>query len=445
MTKLAVLGTGYVGLVTAACLADRGVEVVCVDRDPTRVAAVERGRAPFHEPGLGDLLARTAGKTLRATADLGLAVAGADLVMVAVGTPSGADGIDLRQVREACRGIAAHLSQAAPYPVVVVKSTVVPGTTDEVVIRELESASGRQVGRDLGVAVNPEFLTEGQAVEDFDQPDRIVVGASDSRTAAKVLELYRSFPDAPTLVTTPSTAEMIKYASNTLLATLISFSNEIADLSAAVDGVDVVEVMKGVHASRYLTAVQGEHSWSAPINAFLKAGCGFGGSCLPKDTAALVALGEGLGVSLPLLSSVLDVNARRAAQVVDLVLSGLCEVDNARVAVLGLSFKPDTSDVRESPAFPILRLLHAMGIALVAHDPIAIPEAQAHLELEGIEFEPDLRVALKGADVVVLVTSWPQYEVVPRLLTELDSDALMVDGRRMLDRASVRRYAGVGV
>lgn len=444
MTKLAVLGTGYVGLVTGACLADRGVDVVCIDIDDQRVEAVNHGRAPFHEPGLEHVLARTAGKSLQATTDLSAAVRGADLIMIAVGTPSGPAGIDLRQVRQASRDIAGQLPQAAPYPVVVVKSTVVPGTTENAVVGELESASGLVVGRDIGVAVNPEFLTEGTAVEDFDQPDRIVVGASDPRAAEKVLTLYESFPETPKIVTTPSTAEMIKYASNTLLSTMISFTNEIADLCAAVGGVDVVDVMRGVHASRYLTTTERGESWSAPITAFLEAGCGFGGSCLPKDTRALVSLGHELGLSVPLLTAVLDVNSGRAARVVELVEDGLGTLPGSRVAVLGLAFRPNTSDVRESPAFPIMRQLREAGASLVAHDPVAIPEFRASLDLDDVEYEPDLRSAIRRADAVVLVTRWPEYGEVPRLLDEVGSTALVVDGRRMLDSDSVGRYVGIG-
>ena len=245
MTRLAIIGAGYVGLVTGACLAERGIEVVCVDLDPIRVDDINHGRAPFHEPGLDALLTRTAGHGLAATTDVTEAVRGADVIMLAVGTPSRDGRIDLGQIREAGRLVGELLHTAAAFPVVVVKSTVVPGTTRDVVIPVLEAASGKVAGRDFGVGVNPEFLSEGRAIEDFAKPDRVVVGAEDPRSSDIIASLYAAFPDVPMIRVNTATAEMIKYASNTLLSTLVSFTNEIANLGTAVGGVDTVEVMRG--------------------------------------------------------------------------------------------------------------------------------------------------------------------------------------------------------
>lgn len=445
MSNLVVVGVGYVGLVTGACLADRGVSVTCVDRDPDRVATVNHAQAPFHEPGLDDVLGRTVGSGLCATTVLPEAMAGADAVMIAVGTPTGPGGIDLGQVRSVCRDIGRNLRSAGDYPVVVVKSTVVPGTTAAVVVPELEHASGLEAGRDFGVAVNPEFLTEGTAVEDFEVPDRIVVGADDDRTVEVVLSLYSGFSDVRTIVTTPASAEMIKYASNTLLSTLISFSNEIADLSTVTEGVDVVDVMAGVHSSRYLSGRAGGATWDAPIQAFLRAGCGFGGSCLPKDTQALVARGGELGLDMPLLSAVLEVNRRRAGGLVDRVERAVGSLAGRRVAVLGLAFKEDTSDVRESPAIPIIRLLVETGARVVAHDPVAIPEAQRIPSMPEIAYEANLNTAVRDSDVVVVVTRWAEYSYLPDILRDLGIDPLVVDGRRMFDSTSLPRYLGIGV
>ena len=444
MTRLAIVGAGYVGLVTGACLAETGVEVVCVDLDRGRVAAITNGMAPFHEPGLDDLLARVAGNGLTATADLAAAVHGADVVMLAVGTPSRDGAIDLTQVRQAARLVGGLLHTAAGFPVVVVKSTVVPGTTRDVVRPILEDASGRTAGLDFGVAVNPEFLTEGTAVQDFAHPDRIVAGADDERSGEILAQLYAAFPNAPLVHVNTATAEMIKYASNTLLATLISFSNELANLGAAVGDVDTVEVMRGVHTSRYLTTQVDGPPPMAAIASFLAAGTGYGGSCLPKDTQALIARGAELGQPMRILRAVEAVNQAQAGELVTLVERTLGPMAGRRIAVLGLSFKPDTDDVRESPALRVIPALLERGAEVIAHDPVAIEPARRALGDLLVRYEPDLAAALAGADAVVIVTRWQDYERVPSLIEDRHPPVPVIDGRRMLDPESVERYSGIG-
>jgi UDPglucose 6-dehydrogenase/GDP-mannose 6-dehydrogenase len=442
--RLVIVGSGYVGLVTGACLASVGLDVVCVDVDPARVADIQGGRAPFHEPGLDELLAEVVGRGLQATSSLDEAVPGADVLMVAVGTPSRDGTIDLSIVRSAVEAIGRALPRAGGYPVVVTKSTVVPGTTRDVVLPLLEQVSGLRAGRDFGVAVNPEFLTEGTAVADFLHPDRIVVGAEDPRADEIVTGLYAAF-DAPVIHTNTATAEMIKYASNTLLATMISLSNEIANLGAAVGGVDVAEVMDGVHASRYLTIADGNGTRvTAPLAAYLKAGSGYGGSCLPKDTQALVGLGRRLGRPMPLLEAVEAVNAGQPGVLVDLVDRELGGVVGRRIGVLGLAFKPDTDDVRESPSFPVIRALVARGAIVSAHDPYAIEPARAALAGLDVRFEPDVARLVGQVDALVLITAWDEYRRLPELLAGMAAPPLVVDGRRFLPPDAVPRYAGIG-
>jgi UDPglucose 6-dehydrogenase len=444
VTRLAIVGAGYVGLVTGVCLADVGIEVICVDVDPARVAGIAHGRAPFHEPGLDELLGRVAGHGLSATTDLTEAMTGTDVVMLAVGTPSRDGAIDLTQIREAARLVGGLLDVAAPYPVVVIKSTVVPGTTRDVVTPILEAASERVAGEGFGVGVNPEFLTEGTAVLDFASPDRIVVGADDARSGDVIAGLYGAFPGVPVIRVNTATAEMIKYASNAMLATAISFANEIANLGSEIGGVDVVEVMQGVHLSRYLTTRAGDGtSITASLSSFLEAGCGYGGSCLPKDVAALAARGREVGSRLLLLEAVAQVNDRQPDRLVELVRRGLGTLVGRRVTVLGLAFKPDTDDVRSSPAFPVLRSLRAAGAEVSVHDPLVGPEA-----LDGfgdVTYVEDLTDAVKQAEAVIIVTRWDDYRRVPELVGQLDPPPLVVDGRRMLDRGSVPSYTGIGL
>ena len=438
--NVAVIGTGYVGLVSAAGLAFIGHDVTCVDIDPDRVATLERGEAPIHEPGLDDLLTKSS-ERIHATTDLTAAVTGADLTLICVGTPSRSDGsIDLSFVERAALQVGEALAGGTRFHAVVVKSTVVPGSTDTVVLPAVEEASGREVGGDIGVGVNPEFLTEGQAVDDFLRPDRIVIGG-DPGTIEVLRRLYEPFSDVPVIATSTRNAEMIKYASNALLATAISFANEIADLGSAIGDVDVAEVMAGVHASRYLTSTlpNGDRI-RAGLAPYLEAGCGYGGSCLPKDVAALTSRGRSAGLGVPLLAAVAEVNRHRADRLVDMVSEGLDGLEGRKVTVLGLAFKPDTDDTRESPAFPVLRLLIEAGAEVTVHDPVVGPGIVAGFP--GVEHTHDLETAVKGADSVVIVTRWSDYLDLPALLGE--EAPLVVDGRRMLAAGSVARYRGIG-
>ena len=265
--NVSIIGTGYVGLVTGACLAEKGHHVTCVDIDPERVAALNRAESPIFEAGLDELLRKHVGRTLKATTDLPAAVSDSELTLIAVGTPFDGQTIDLAAVMAASRQIGSTLRNKTAYHVVVVKSTVVPGTTDLHVIPALEAASGKRAGVDFGVGMNPEFLSEGEAVHDLMFPDRIVLGGNDERTLDTLEELYRPFAAAPRIRTNTRTAELIKYASNALLANLISFSNEIANLCSALGGIDVMDVMRGVHLSQVLWRPQ--HRGLAPNRVFL--------------------------------------------------------------------------------------------------------------------------------------------------------------------------------
>jgi UDPglucose 6-dehydrogenase len=437
-----VVGAGYVGLVTAAGLADRGHRVVCVDVDLARVDDVNRGAVPMFEPGLGELLERNAGRRLTATIDLRAAVVGSDVSLVCVPTPVSGGEIDLGPVRQASRSIGEALREAEAYHVVVVKSTVVPGTTEEVVLPILEEASGRKAGPDFGVAANPEFLTEGRAVQDWTHPDQIVVGGIDEDSLEPVAALYESFRGVPVIRTNPRTAEMIKYASNAMLATMISFANEIANLSASA-GVDAMEVVRALHRSRYLTTLASDGgAVTAAISSYLEPGAGFGGSCLPKDVEALIRHGERHGRPMDLLEAVLRVNRRQPEEVLAILRRHLPSLRGARVTVLGLAFRPDTDDTRGSPALPIVERLVAEGAEVTLHDPVARPVPGLS---DGVRFQPDLAAALDGAQAVVLVTRWEQYRALPGLLEKLDRPPLVVDGRRMLDRHRFERYDGIGL
>jgi UDPglucose 6-dehydrogenase/GDP-mannose 6-dehydrogenase len=442
--RISVIGTGYVGLVSGACFAEIGHDCTCVDLDATKVERINRGEAPIHENGLDALLKRHVGTRLRATTDLHAAVLDSSITFIAVGTPFDGARIDLSFVREAARQIGEALRDKTSFHTVVVKSTVVPGTTDDVVAVELARASGKRIGIDFGVGMNPEFLTEGVAVDDFMRPDRIVIGGTDPRAIAAQREVYAPFASTPVLETNNKTAEMIKYTSNSVLATMISFANEIGNLCDALGGVDVADVMRGVHLARYFTSTLGDgQRVKAPISSFLWAGCGYGGSCLPKDTKALSAHGLAHGQPMPLLDAVIATNLAQPARMLALLRRRFRELKGLRVAVLGLAFKEDTDDMRESPAIPIVRQLLEQGAQVTAYDPIATEAARRVLP-EGVRYAASLEQALQGVDAAMLVTRWDEFQRLPALLSGRTDAPLLIDGRRVLEPGSLLHYEGVG-
>lgn len=447
MSRISIIGTGYVGLVSAACFAEIGHTCICVDVDEQKVDRINSGRAPIHEEGLDALVEAHAGHAMFATTDLEAAVRDTDITFIAVGTPFDGRSIDLSFIRGAALQIGAALKIKAGYHVVVVKSTVVPGTSEDVVLPLVEQASGKRAGADFGIAMNPEFLTEGTAIYDFMEPDRIVIGGIDERSIAALRDVYARFVDVPIVETNPKTAEMIKYASNCMLATMISFANEIGNACQELGNIDVAEVMSGVHLARYFSGTgEGGRQAPAPITSFLWAGCGYGGSCLPKDTKALSAHVGQHGMEMPLLDAVIATNRGQPMRLISTVMEHFPVLSGVRVSVLGLAFKQDTDDVRETPAIPLILELLVQGAKLTAYDPIAMEQARAALGANSgdIDFASSLEEAVSTADVVIVVTRWGEFRGIPEIVSRLATPPLVVDGRRMLDRTSVPRYAGIG-
>ena len=443
--RVAVIGAGYVGLVCGACLAHKGHDITCVDMNADLVEAINSGATPIHEEGLSDLLRRNVPANLRATTDLAAAVGEADIVLLAVGTPFDGSFIDLSPISQAVAQVGSAL-KADGYPVVLVKSTVIPGTTDDTVLPLLEQASGRKAGRDFGVGMNPEFLREGSAVSDFLSPDRIVMGGNDARTWKAQTDLYAGFPGIDRIQTNNRTAEMIKYAANSLLATAISFANEIGNLCAETEGVDVRDVMRGVHLDKRLSPLLATGERVTPgFTTYLEAGCGFGGSCFPKDINALIAHGAKVGSPMSLLASVMEINAAQPTRVLDLLARYLPSLDGKEIAVLGLAFKPGTDDVRESPAIPVIELLRAGGARIRAYDPVALETGREILGTERTSYTNDLTAALRGCDAALILTGWPELSELPQILARSGEEPIVIDGRRMLNPSSVKRYAGIGL
>ena len=388
-----MIGTGYVGLVSGACFADFGNQVVCIDKDAAKIDQLRAGKCPIFEPFLDELVVRNAeaGRLSFAT-ESAAAVRSADAIFIAVGTPSRrGDGFaDLSFVYDAAREIAAELDG---FTVVATKSTVPVGTGDEVdsIVRQLRPEA------DFAVVSNPEFLREGAAIEDFKHPDRVVVGTEDERARRLMRELYRPLyiNETPILFTSRRTAELIKYASNAFLATKITFINEMAELCEKV-GANVQEVARGMGLDGRIGS------------KFLHAGPGFGGSCFPKDTTALAAIGQRHGAPVRIVETVMSVNsARKAAMVQKIVAACGGSVRGKRLAVLGLAFKPNTDDMREAPSLSILPVLAAEGAEVWAYDPAATTEA--HKLLPEVRTALDPYTCIEGADAVVILTEWDQF------------------------------------
>lgn len=406
--NVSIIGTGYVGTVTGACLAELGHDVICVDIDQQKVDWINAGIAPIHEPGLSELLKKHAGIRLRATTDYNDAISNSNLTFICVGTPSGEDGrIDLSIVRSASKSIGKALSDRRSYHVVVVKSTVVPETTEKVVAPLVR-------GENVGIAMNPEFLREGKAVYDFMNPDKIVVGG-DPRAVEMVASLYEGIPCEITR-TDIRTAEMIKYANNSFLAAKISFANEIGNICKKL-GIDVYDVMSAIGKDFRIS----EH--------FLNAGAGFGGSCFPKDVRALIGKAEELGYDPMLLNAVIEVNEEQPIRMVKLLVEHIGDLRNRRIAVLGLAFKNDTDDIRESRSIPVITELLNLGAQVSAYDPLA--ELNMRKIFPEIDYCKSALDALNGADACLIMTEWDEFRSLDK---EFDAmkNLVVIDGRRVV-------------
>jgi UDPglucose 6-dehydrogenase len=442
--KVVIVGAGYVGLVSGACLAARGHNVTCIDINPDVVGSLSAGRAHIYEAGLESLLkAGLADGRFVVSTDLHQALPDCDIVLIAVGTPSVNNEIDLRQVRTVARSIGEYLKTSSRFLSVVVKSTVVPGTTDTVVRQEIRTASGK-TEQSCGLGMNPEFLREGCAVEDFMNPDRIVLGHEDDRTLGLLEELYAPW-SCEKIAVNSRTAEMIKYAGNAMLATQISAMNEIANLAAVLGGIDMADVLRGVTTDKRWTPTVDGRRVVPDIVSYLAPGCGFGGSCLPKDVRALRSQGMQHGAAMSMLAAVLAVNDAQPGQVAAILKAEPGGVAERRCLVLGAAFKPDTDDVRESASIKIVRDLIASRARVSVHDPIALDNFRSAIgpAAHSVTFVEDWASAVGMSDVIIVATKWQEY----RALTALDlAGKIVFDARRMFRPADLKtaRYLTIG-
>ena len=435
--NIAIVGSGYVGLVSGACFAEVGVDVTCVDIDEKKIANLRNGDIPIYEPGLDDLVKRNveAGR-LHFTTRLEDVIDTVEVVFSAVGTPPDEDGsADLRYVLEVARTFGRNINK---YALLVTKSTVPVGTSHKIKAAIREELKRRGVDVPFEVASNPEFLKEGAAIKDFMSPDRVVIGIESER-ARKVMErLYRPFllNNFRVIFMDIASAEMTKYAANSMLATRISFMNDIANLCALV-GANVNMVRKGIGADARIGT------------KFLYPGCGYGGSCFPKDVKALARTAQEHGYTMQVIEAVERVNEGQKSILFGKLQRALGDLHGKTIAIWGLAFKPETDDMREAPALVVIDLLRKAGATVRVYDPVAMEEARRRIGDEGVHYAGSMYEAAKGADAIALVTEWKQFRMPdwPQLLT-LMRDNILVDGRNIFDKEEVLnaglRYYGIG-
>jgi UDPglucose 6-dehydrogenase len=425
--NVSIIGSGYVGLCTGIGLAIKRNKVICVDIDKTKVENINNGIPPIYENGLEENLKKVLKRgAFSATTDISYAVNNSEITFIAVGTPSREDGsIDLNYVKTSSEQIGSVLKNKKTYHVVVMKSTVVPGTIEDIVIPALER-SGKRCGKDFGVCMNPEFLREGFALEDFLNPDRIVIGEYDKKSGNVLEKLYKNF-NTPIVRCNLKTAEMIKYASNAFLATKISFINEIGNLCKKL-GIDAYDVAKAMGYDKRI----------APY--FLNAGVGFGGSCFPKDVSAIIAKANEMKVDAKILKSVMDVNKRQRLRIVKMLKEKL-NINGKKIAILGLSFKAGTDDVRDSVAIDIIKELLRNGAIVHAYDPKAMGNMKKMIQKAN--YEKSVKDCLNNADACLILTDWDEF----RLLTDKDfnkmKNKIIIEGRKTLDKNKVKGFEGV--
>lgn len=419
--KISVVGGGYVGLVSAICFSKLGHDVTIIEIDQAKVESINRGMSPIYEKGLEEMLIAHAGRNLKAESSFD-GIPDTEVVLICVGTPAAQEGgADLSMIASAAKSIGIALRRSERYHVVAVKSTVPPGTTEFLVkpIVQKYSAEGAMASAnssiDIGFVMNPEFLREGRAVQDFMKPDRIVVGSSDGKAGDFFLNIYDGL-EAPIIRTSLTAAEMIKYTSNAFLATKISFSNEIGNICKGL-GIDVYEVMNGVGLDHRINPY------------FLNAGAGFGGSCFPKDVSALIHIAENIGEEPVLLKSVMEINDKQPRRMIELLEKRLGDLKGKKIAVVGLAFKNDTDDARESRAIPVIIELKRRGAIVAAYDPKACPSMSKIIP--DIFYYTNPSDALKMADACLVMTEWPEFSLLDKEF-DLMCSKIIIEGRRIL-------------
>jgi len=438
---ISIVGTGYVGLCTAVGFASKGYKVITSTHDPEKAALINKGIPPFHEPKLEESLQKVVkGAYLECVLDREEAILKTDITFIAVGTPNKPDeSIDLQYIKNSAHEIGVALKKKEIYHLIVVKSTVVPGTTENIVKPAIEKRAGKSCGTGFGLCMNPEFLREGSALYDTLNPDRIIIGEYDQKSGDVLETLYRDFygeGTPPLIRTNISTAELIKYANNAFLATKISFINQIANICGKIPGADITVVAKAIGLDKRI----------GPL--FLNAGWGYGGSCLPKDVRALIAFSKGLGCNLALFKAIEDVNNTQPYRAVELAKKHLGDLQGKRIAILGLAFKPNTDDMRDAVSIKIIKKLLKEKVNIIAYDPAATNNAKKIFK-HRIKYAPSATECISGSDCSIVVTEWEEFkELKPEDFAKRMRNTVLIDGRRIYSPSEFKgkvKFAAIGL
>lgn len=441
--KISIIGMGYVGLVTGLCFCDYGHKVICIEKNKKKIKDLNDNKEIIYEPGLKKLLKKHVNKNFFASDDINNAIQKTNVTFIAVGTPFEKGKFSTKFLKSAAKNIGLALKNKKKYHVIVVKSTVLPGTTDTTVKNHIEKFSGKKAGKDFGISMNPEFLREGEAINDFVNSDRIVIGADNKKTQIIVKNIYNKFKKVPILLTNNKTAELIKYTSNSLLANLISFSNEISNIGDKIGNVNFDDVLKGVSLDRRIATRIGEEIYFPGIVSYLEPGCGFGGSCFPKDVKALSYLAKKVKSNNHILKSVIKTNDEQIKKLFKIVMQNINKGKN-NILILGSAFKPNTDDVRESPSIKLIdKLIKTIRVNIELYDPVADKNTEKIFKNK-IVYSRNLSKSVNNKNLIIIMTKWKKFKNLHKKIKK-KSNPLIIDPRRFLNPKNFKNYIAFGI
>ncbi|OUU19081.1 MAG: hypothetical protein CBB97_19810 [Candidatus Endolissoclinum sp. TMED37] len=441
--KISIVGMGYVGLISGLGFCNYGHKVICLEKNKKKIDDLRKNKDILYEPGLKKILNKHLDKNFFVSENFKKTIPSTDITFVAVGTPFENKKFSTKYLKSAARDIGIALKNKKQYHVVVIKSTVLPGTTDTVFKENIENFSGKKAGADFGLSMNPEFLREGEAINDFIKSDRIVIGHDNSKTKSIIKKVYENFKNVPILYTNNKTAELIKYTSNSLLANLISFSNEISNIGDRIGGVNFDQVLKGVYLDRRITTKINKKLLIPGIVSYLEPGCGFGGSCFPKDIKALSYLASKIKSDNYILKSIIKTNEEQINKLYKIIKKNTKGKKN-NILILGLSFKPNTDDIRESPSIKLIKkLIKNKKNHIEVYDPIATENTKKILKNKLI-YSNNLQNSVKNKHIIVVMTKWKKFKYLNNLLSE-KSKTLIIDPRRFLWPNKFKNYIAFGI
>lgn len=441
--KISIIGMGYVGLITGLGFCNYGHKVICLEKNKKKIDDLNNNKDIIYEPGLKKFLKKHLNKNFFASQDFKKIILNTDVTFIAVGTPFENGKFSTRYLESAAKEIGLSIKNKKKYHVIVIKSTILPGTTDTIIKKQIEKYSGKKAGKNFGLSMNPEFLREGEAINDFINSDRIVIGHDNLKTQSIVKKIYKKFKNVPIITTNNKTAELIKYTSNSLLANLISFSNEISNIGDKIGGVNFDQVLKGVYLDRRIATKNGKKLLIPGIVSYLEPGCGFGGSCFPKDVKALSYLASKVKSNNFILKSIIKTNEEQINKLYKIILKNINGKKN-NILILGLAFKPDTDDIRESPSIKLIKkLINNKKYDIEVYDPAALENTRKIFK-DNLKYSTNLDKSVKNKDVIIVMTKWKKFKRLSNLLLK-DSKTLVIDPRRFLSPNKFKNYIAFGI